>query len=175
MHVTTTQLTFWITLPPGPDMTYKAHTPLLYYYKSSSDVAITAARKTHFQCWDVLFFHQIKLWQPKTGKPKVRPLIKKLGVVNKACLADTVCTDSGNGVYKHVSVWELHRDKIENQSSWSSKWFWAMLQSSPIKKCPSQNLTLPYVARGSRARLLAGVDWTQWSSTAAGSPEGLSG
>lgn len=120
----------------------------------------------------ILFTNKtLKICKPDNLKQE-KVKLEKLGVVNRACLADTECT--GNCVYKHVSLREEHREKVENQSSWSSKWLWATLQSSPIKKCPGRNLTLPYVARGSRARLLAGVHWTRWSSTVAGSPKGLS-
>lgn len=69
---------------------------------------------------------------------------------------------------------EVHRDKVKNQPSWASKWLWALFQRISIKKCPSQTLTLPYVSRGSQARLLTGEHWTLWSLTASGSLKGLS-
>lgn len=149
---TTAPLTLWIQHPPS---TCPCHGSVDFKDYSR------CSKKESFKCCNVLFSLQIRLtiWK-LTLYFKVR---KTGGEVSEPESVLTI-------VSKHASLWEVQRDKVENQSSCIELCYKAAL----LKKCPSQNLTLPCVARGSRARLLAGVHWTQWSSTVAGSPKGLS-
>lgn len=117
--------------------------------------------KAHFSSEMSYFPHQIKLWQSESYETKIwLSSQKKWGRwIETVLQLHSVLTIV---VYKHGSIWEVHRDKVGNQSGWSSiSGFELCYKAALLKKEPwlESDLTLCSPRQSSKA-----VSWCRLNS-----------